>query len=207
MVRIIFIVGLILCFFTTFAAAKDSPKIGYTGAETCKKCHRKTWRSWNKTKMAQSFDILKPNSRIDAKKKADLDPNRDYSKDRKCLPCHTTGYGQPGGFVSVEKTPLLVGVQCESCHGPGKECSTIMELRGRTYELQELMEAGLRPKPVTVCSTCHNADSPTLTKETKAVYDAATDQLAVHKKPKLQYHQYKPGEKEKMIEEFEKKTK
>ena len=157
--------------------------------------------------MAQSFDILMPNSRSEAKKKAGLDPARDYSKDSKCLPCHTTGYAQPGGFVSVEKTPLLVGVQCESCHGPGKECSTIMELRGRIYELQELMEAGLRPKPVAICSSCHNEDSPTLTKEIKAVYDEEIDQLAVHKKPKLQYHQYKPGEKEKLIEEFEKNNK
>ena len=156
--------------------------------------------------MAQSFDILKPDSRIEAKKKADLDPKRDYSKDSKCLPCHTTGYGQPGGFVSIEKTPLLVGVQCESCHGPGEECIPIMEMRGRIYELEELLEAGLRPKPVKVCSTCHNADSPTLTKETKDVYDAAKDQLAVHKKPKLQYHQYKPGEKEEIIEDFENKN-
>jgi hypothetical protein len=36
-----------------------------------------------------------------------------------CYFCHTTGYGKPGGFISVEKTPHLKNAGCEVCHGPG----------------------------------------------------------------------------------------
>ena len=37
-----------------------------------------------------------------------------------CLACHTTGFGQPGGFADTDKETLRTfgGVQCESCHGP-----------------------------------------------------------------------------------------
>jgi hypothetical protein len=39
---------------------------------------------------------------------------------RGCYACHTTGYGQPGGFISIEKTPHLKNAGCEVCHGPGE---------------------------------------------------------------------------------------
>lgn len=204
---IVFIAALLLCFAVSNVVAKRKFKPTYTGADTCEKCHRKTHRSWKKTKMAKAFDILKPNNRNEAKMKAGLDPKQDYTKEEKCIPCHTTGYGLPGGFVSEEETPKLVGVQCESCHGPGKYCVPIMEKRGRIYELHELLEAGLRPRPETVCITCHNAKSPTLTPEIEKSFDIEKKRLSLHKPPKLMYHPYKEGEKEEMIKEYENKKK
>lgn len=37
-----------------------------------------------------------------------------------CYGCHTTGYKQPGGFVSFAETPDLGHCGCEVCHGPGQ---------------------------------------------------------------------------------------
>ena len=70
----------------------------YLGAGACKKCHIKVYNSWKKTKMAKAFDTLKPGEDAEAKTKLKLDPQKDYTKDVKCLECHTTGFGMPGGY-------------------------------------------------------------------------------------------------------------
>ena len=36
-----------------------------------------------------------------------------------CVSCHVVGYGYKSGFVTPEKTPKLLNVTCENCHGPG----------------------------------------------------------------------------------------
>ena len=77
--------------------------------------------------MANSFENLKSGIKAEEKKKAGLDPAKDYTTDKDCLRCHTTGYGKPGGFKSLEETPKLINVQCEGCHGPGGEFSAFMK--------------------------------------------------------------------------------
>ncbi len=120
----------------------------YVGGKTCKKCHRKQYLSWAKTKMAVNFNNLKPGVKVDAKKKAGLDPEKDYTTDENCLPCHTTGYGKPGGFVSLKETPGLINVQCEGCHGPGSTYIKLMK-EGKTrweeagYTDEQLRTTGL----------------------------------------------------------------
>lgn len=41
--------------------------------------------------------------------------------DPECLVCHTTGFNRQGGFISGKLTPDKANVQCESCHGAGRE--------------------------------------------------------------------------------------
>ncbi len=96
-------------------------------------------------------------------KGAGLDPEMDYTKDEECLPCHTTGYGQPGGFVNLETTPELAGVGCEMCHGAGSTYTQdhLMSLKNREYKKAEVVAAGMVSEiSVEQCSGCHNIDSP-----------------------------------------------
>jgi hypothetical protein len=142
----------------------DNLTYSYVGTKGCKKCHIKQYKSWVKTKMSKVYDLLKPGERAEAKKKAGMDPKKDYTKDSECLPCHTTGYNKPGGFVSFEETPELVGVSCEVCHGAGSEYTKkeYMSLKNKEYKLAEVLKVGLTSPPTgeTCTSLCHNEKSP-----------------------------------------------
>ena len=44
------------------------------------------------------------------------------NRDADCIGCHTTGFGQPGGFAGTRRPGSqtdLIDVECEACHGPG----------------------------------------------------------------------------------------
>lgn len=145
--------------FVAFSSDADAAE--YIGAKKCKACHIKQFKSWKKTSMADSFETLKAGVKADAKKKAGMDPDKDYTHDAKCLKCHTTGYGKPGGFTSIEETPKLAGVQCESCHGPGSEYRGIMK-KNKKYKLAEVKAAGLviPSEDEAGCLECHGDDNP-----------------------------------------------
>jgi hypothetical protein len=143
---------------------RNSSPYSFVGSRNCRKCHLKVYKSWEKTTMASAYDVLKPGQRVDVKKKAGLDPKKDYTDDKSCLPCHTTGYGQTGGFVSAEKTPDLTGVGCEMCHGAGGEYTKEehMSLKNKMYKLRDLVKVGLiNPPTAGMCTeSCHNRKSP-----------------------------------------------
>jgi len=144
-------------------AASAAAENAYVGAKRCRPCHLKQYTTWEKTRMAQSFDLLKPGVKTAEKKAAGLDPSADYTTDATCLACHTTGYQKPGGFKSLAETPDLVGVQCESCHGPGSAylANDKMSLQNKDYKLADVVAAGLVvPKAATCVSGCHNEKSP-----------------------------------------------
>jgi hypothetical protein len=139
----------------------------YVGAKKCKACHVKQYKAWMKTAMANAFEDLKSGVKAEEKKKAGLDPAKDYTTDPKCLRCHTTGYGKPGGFKSMEETPKLINVQCEGCHGPGSEFSNYMKKNRKKwketgYTTDELKAVGLiiPSEDKSGCMQCHNEDSP-----------------------------------------------
>lgn len=76
----------------------------FVGAMKCRECHPAEHASWSNTGHAGAFEALRKDSR-------QADPD--------CLACHSTGFKTKGGFTSEVQTPLLKGVQCEVCHGPG----------------------------------------------------------------------------------------
>jgi hypothetical protein len=135
----------------------------YVGSKRCKACHLREYRSWEKTRMARTFDLLRPGTAVEAKRKATMDLQKDYTHEPKCLACHVTGSGKPGGFVSFEKTPEMAGVQCEECHGPGSEYLKAggMTFQNKHYKRADLVKLGLVvPNQGTCASVCHNERSP-----------------------------------------------
>lgn len=177
-------VGLILALLT--ASAAGAAGFPFAGPGSCRKCHRAVHTSWEKTPMARAFAILKPGERSEMKTRAGLDPAKDYTRDPACLPCHVTGFGRAGGFISVEKTPDLTGVSCEACHGAGSEYNKVMEKRGRIYTREEVLETGLTEKVHAGCGVCHNDKSPTHTFQ--QAFRAEEHPWPGHEPVKLKYH-------------------
>lgn len=173
-------------------AAKGST---YVGIKKCKKCHFKQYKSWKKTKMAKVLEILKPGVSADAKTKAKLDPQKDYTKDPTCLACHTTGYGQPGGYI-IPTTPAdekqakaNAGVTCEACHGPGSRFAKIHDdvmKNNRTYKFEEFYAVGQQQPDARSCTSCHNRRNPTVGSEYHFDYEKTKDQ-GVHDHIKLKH--------------------
>ncbi len=109
----------------------------FIGTESCKECHQEQYDNFKKySKKAQSWksiEIMRSNL-----KPKELE---------QCYECHTTGHGQPGGFVSIESTPALADVGCETCHGPGSEHAESGD-----------PERILRLPTEEHCLTCHNKE-------------------------------------------------
>jgi len=85
---------------------KPSSNGPYLGYSSCAACHQPFVESWLKTRHAGAFGALEKAGK---------------SRDPECVRCHTVGFGEEGGFYSASSTPGLENVQCEVCHGPGKE--------------------------------------------------------------------------------------
>lgn len=161
----------------------------YVGVKNCKKCHIKEWKSWSTTTMATTFETLRPGERAEAKQEAGLDPDKDYTTDPECLPCHTTGYGEAGGFVDEASTPELMNVGCEMCHGPGGTYTQdeYMSLKNKEYKLDEVVAAGMvRTVTVAQCEGCHNAQSPFVGDDHVFDFEANKDK-GTHEKYPLKY--------------------
>lgn len=79
---------------------------GYVSATACQGCHQQEYLQWSATRHAFAFETL-------LKKERYFDPN--------CVSCHTTGFGYQTGFQIGDKASAFKGVQCETCHGPGKQ--------------------------------------------------------------------------------------
>ncbi|MBM4091754.1 MAG: hypothetical protein FJ276_20355 [Planctomycetes bacterium] len=73
------------------------------GTSLCRDCHPAADRVWAMSAHAHAWRSLEPTA-------ANVDPA--------CQRCHVTGYGRPGGFVSLGRSADRVDVGCECCHGP-----------------------------------------------------------------------------------------
>ena len=79
---------------------------GYVSATACQRCHEQEYLQWSATRHAFAYETL-------------LKKERYF--DAGCVSCHTTGFGYSTGFQIGDSDSMLKGVQCETCHGPGKQ--------------------------------------------------------------------------------------
>ncbi len=83
----------------------------YVGSLACKDCHPIEYENFiSYAKKSHSFGSIER-----------LQKGLNQQEIEQCYCCHTTGYGKPGGFVSLETTPHLKNAGCEVCHGPASE--------------------------------------------------------------------------------------
>ncbi len=120
-----------------FRAGAEERKAVYVGSETCQGCHDSQYDSFMaNSKKAKSYDSIR-----NMQKK--LTP----AEFKDCFKCHTTGYGDPGGFTSAEATPALKNPGCEVCHGPGSLHAESGDPADLAFKVS-----------IEVCNRCHNSE-------------------------------------------------
>ena len=113
---------------------QDPADSNFVTSRTCGTCHADAFQVWEGSAHAHAIDIL-----IRERKQFDT----------QCVICHVTGSGQPGGFEDLYRTAHLANVQCEACHGQGREHSRQPNL----FKME--------PLGPNSCVTCHNrSNSP-----------------------------------------------
>ncbi len=159
MKQVWFLSGVIaLCLLGTANPADKVNKYVGDNARKCALCHKEQVKAWKTWPMATAWDDL----------------NAEEQKKEECIKCHVTGYGEPGGFVSFEKTPKLINVQCEVCHGPGGD-----HMKVKITDIEGKMATVTKPTEET-CKGCHTKKDNPYYKEFK--YEERLKELANHKK-------------------------
>jgi hypothetical protein len=149
----------VLAAFSLVAGPAAAAEHAFVGVKKCKTCHGKEdignqYGVWLESKHAKAFETLggEKAAKWAAEKGVD-----DPQTSEKCLACHVTAYGVPQERVSV-RFDRTAGVQCEACHGAGKDYR-----KKKTMIDRELAESkGLVPRSQLekVCLGCHKDESP-----------------------------------------------
>jgi hypothetical protein len=153
--RALGLVALALC-LSIGASAADAEH-DYVGVLKCKTCHKKEgignqYGLWQDTKHATAYETLASDQ---AKKWAAEAGVDDPQTDDKCVKCHVTAHGVPEERLS-KKFDKTLGVQCESCHGAGKD----YRKKKIMIDLDLAKSKGLKIPEAEDCMTCHNDESP-----------------------------------------------
>ena len=160
------------CLLLTATAHVRADEPRFVGNKACTGCHKAEALDWTRSAHAKAFELLAPGKKPAEKRKGNLDPEKDYRKDEKCIKCHTTGYKKEGGYQDAESTPDFVGVGCEMCHGPGKEYREIHKRMVLEFKVAEVKAAGqvYATQGDKVCENCHGHKDSPLKKEMNPKY-------------------------------------
>ena len=128
------ITAIILVLVVTAAGIGHSEGLlnSLAGAQTCGLCHAEEFAAWQKSPHATAHTKL----------------TRSNLRNKVCTSCH-----------SLADTPLLAGVQCESCHGQGAQYAKDFVMKDKKLAAA----VGLVAHPtVKTCLKCHGPGSPSI---------------------------------------------
>lgn len=111
----------------------DLDRAGFVGSAACLGCHPDAARVWKATKHTQAYESL-------------VHKGKQYHLD--CVPCHLTGWQQPGGVCRIDDVDERTEVGCESCHGPGWR-HTQMPIKQHIHRARE----------AAACTGCHDREN------------------------------------------------
>ena len=183
---------------TRSATADGEKDPTYVGTKDCKSCHFKQFKSYGDSSLKQAFEHLKPGQCATAKKDCGLDPAQDFTKDPKCLKCHTTAYGLASGYPEVVEgkawtdaqkaaATLNEGVTCEACHGPGSLYIPFKK-KNKEYKRAEIVELGaIAPVTADNCAPCHKKECPTMPDDYTFDFEKHKMSESMHKHKKLKH--------------------
>ena len=167
--------------FTIGNAVASAP---FEGRSKCSSCHKAQAKSWKDTAHAKAMESLKPGTRKEAKIKANLDPDKDYTQDKDCVGCHVDGWGKPGGYTLDSPKKQLAAVGCESCHGPGRQyrgdhrkAGQAFEKSGKTAPRKTLADKGQDFHFEESCNACHLNYEGSPWKDAKPPYTPFTPEV------------------------------
>lgn len=138
----------------------------YVGASKCKSCHNTEsaghiYDKWEKAKHAKAFEVLKSPEALAVAKERGLE---DPTKAAECMRCHDTAYEEPEKRKH-RRFKNELGVQCETCHGPGSDHITARLAAAKAGETLEdainvLPDGEMILPDKLLCQSCHNEQSP-----------------------------------------------
>ncbi|MFQ5864853.1 MAG: multiheme c-type cytochrome [bacterium] len=129
---------------------KATKKFTPLSEKSCMVCHRSQYLQWRTTLHYHAWETL-------------LEEKQNHNPE--CQQCHTTRFGEPNGFTTINETPYFVNVQCAECHREAngdilkhinrfrrKPRSAISKSNGQA-------KSDFRPITEQICLKCHNEDN------------------------------------------------
>ena len=135
----------------TQPTTKSEP--GFAASGRCAQCHTQEIAKWTYSNHARAWESL---VNYQAQHQSDEKNTFTATQNPECIQCHSTGFGQIGGFGEVTASNIrkFKAVQCEMCHGPMKGHPNDKSIHSSIISEQ-------------TCLPCHNeANSPNFDFET-----------------------------------------
>jgi hypothetical protein len=176
--RIRALLGLSALGFALLALAFLLPRLAgaagdheFVGFKKCRTCHKKEeignqYDIWLESRHAKAYETLGTEKAKKWGAEAGVD---NPQTDDRCIKCHSTAHGVPDDRVS-KKFDRTAGVQCESCHGAGKDYKKKKIMMDR----DKAVANGLIIPTEEVCTACHNDESPAWDEKAYTLADGTT---------------------------------